>query len=496
MRARWFTGGSLATAAGSRGRCTSFTPKPRGRRLAARERTRERHVARAGDVLGIPSLGMRIVFRQTAADTDGALVEYDVIGRPRGFVVQAHVHPSQEERQEVLEGATGLSLGGASTSTARASRTRSRPARRTATTRPARPRATSGSSCGRRSLRGAPRAARAVDRDGQITSGGWLRPTATAHMIRDFEAEGRATKPPLALQRALAKTVLGAASLREGSTGEYVFVDEWDVGAPIATGLRRARRRPHVSALVAAGLRLRRDRRAARRRPVSQQHFKGRLPYHLHTTSVTRARAADHRRGRGRRRPSRPRSLDADRLGPGRRTSASTGRSSPTAAPAHADAGAAARVPLEPRLGDRPRDRGARAVRTRTMRRRRPTGLAEAPATSACRTAPRARSRRTPGRRRHVDRDVGAPVAQRHRQLAAEADRRSRSCRRRRARLWTYPSSTPTQTSIGISVDAARGDAASASAAGRPAARAPSGDRPWRGSACVSRRRSSRCRSR
>src|SRR5262245_64635054 len=68
-------------------------------------------MARPGDELQLPDLGMRIVFRQTAAETDGELLEYDVIGRPRGFVTQGHVHPNQEERQETLAGANGLALG-------------------------------------------------------------------------------------------------------------------------------------------------------------------------------------------------------------------------------------------------------------------------------------------------------------------------------------------------------------------------------------------------
>src|SRR5262245_18662305 len=54
---------------------------------------------------------MATVFRRTSADTNGELPEYEVIGRPRGFVTQGHVHPSQEERQEVLAGANGLALG-------------------------------------------------------------------------------------------------------------------------------------------------------------------------------------------------------------------------------------------------------------------------------------------------------------------------------------------------------------------------------------------------
>ena len=47
------------------------------------------------DVLELPTLGMRIVFLRRAAATGGELLEYDVIGRPRGFAAQGHVHPHQ-----------------------------------------------------------------------------------------------------------------------------------------------------------------------------------------------------------------------------------------------------------------------------------------------------------------------------------------------------------------------------------------------------------------
>jgi quercetin dioxygenase-like cupin family protein len=69
-------------------------------------------VAKPGDVLEIPGLGMRIELLRTAADTGGELLEYDVVGRPRGFPVQKHVHPEQEERHEVLAGGLRVLLGG------------------------------------------------------------------------------------------------------------------------------------------------------------------------------------------------------------------------------------------------------------------------------------------------------------------------------------------------------------------------------------------------
>jgi quercetin dioxygenase-like cupin family protein len=51
-----------------------------------------------------PVTGERIVFRQTAADTDGELVAIDLTLPPGGHVPGLHVHPNQEERFEVTAG--------------------------------------------------------------------------------------------------------------------------------------------------------------------------------------------------------------------------------------------------------------------------------------------------------------------------------------------------------------------------------------------------------
>ena len=59
---------------------------------------------RAGDTIENPVTGERITFLQTAADTDGELVEIEVTVEPDGAVAAAHVHPYQSERFEVLEG--------------------------------------------------------------------------------------------------------------------------------------------------------------------------------------------------------------------------------------------------------------------------------------------------------------------------------------------------------------------------------------------------------
>jgi quercetin dioxygenase-like cupin family protein len=66
---------------------------------------------RAGDVIENPVTGERILFRTTAAETDGELVEVEVSVRPGGGVAAGHVHPYQSERFEVLEGTLELRQG-------------------------------------------------------------------------------------------------------------------------------------------------------------------------------------------------------------------------------------------------------------------------------------------------------------------------------------------------------------------------------------------------
>jgi mannose-6-phosphate isomerase-like protein (cupin superfamily) len=56
--------------------------------------------------------GERVVFLDSAADSDGALVRMDFSVRPGGFVAAEHVHPNQEERFEILEGIVRLRVGG------------------------------------------------------------------------------------------------------------------------------------------------------------------------------------------------------------------------------------------------------------------------------------------------------------------------------------------------------------------------------------------------
>jgi quercetin dioxygenase-like cupin family protein len=67
---------------------------------------------RKGDMLENPVTGEVLVFHRTSEETDGESVLVETIVRPHGFVAAAHVHPSQTERFEVLEGLLGLRIGG------------------------------------------------------------------------------------------------------------------------------------------------------------------------------------------------------------------------------------------------------------------------------------------------------------------------------------------------------------------------------------------------
>jgi mannose-6-phosphate isomerase-like protein (cupin superfamily) len=68
-------------------------------------------MAYAGKVLENPVSGERITFRKTASDTDGELLEFDLELTPEGHVPGKHVHPSQEERFEVLAGTMKFKMG-------------------------------------------------------------------------------------------------------------------------------------------------------------------------------------------------------------------------------------------------------------------------------------------------------------------------------------------------------------------------------------------------
>jgi quercetin dioxygenase-like cupin family protein/uncharacterized protein YndB with AHSA1/START domain len=240
----------------------------------------------AGDVLELPPLGMRIVFLRTAAETGGGSLEYEVVGRPRGFPAQAHVHPLQVERHEVVSGMLQVRMNGrdrvlgAGESVAIPAGTAHRHYA-----------VGSGEGHVRVELRPALRTEELLvrlaelSRSGDISRRGYLRPLAAARLILEFPQEGHATHPPIAVQRTFARVATWLAG-RRSEGGAYLFVDEWDVAAPpeAVFGLL-ADARTYPSWWRPVYLEAESDGPPERGRE-SRQHFKGRLPYHLRTRST------------------------------------------------------------------------------------------------------------------------------------------------------------------------------------------------------------------
>jgi hypothetical protein len=181
-----------------------------------------------GAVLDIPDLGVRIEMRRTAAETGGELVEFDVVGRARGLFAQGRV---------------------------------------------------------RVQLRPPGRAEAFLERMASIELNrrGFPKPLDGAAIVRDFGDEGHAARPPLCVQRAFAAALLRLASR------EYVFVDEWEVAAPRAAvfaAIADARSYPEWWKPVYVAVDADGEPAVGKE---SRQHFKGRLPYHLRTSSrITR----------------------------------------------------------------------------------------------------------------------------------------------------------------------------------------------------------------
>jgi len=234
-----------------------------------------------GAVLDLAPLGVQIELRRTAAQTGGELLEADVVGRPRGFLAQTHVHPRQEERLEVLDGGLELVVGGARHVLGPGE------AMTVSAGTPHRQRA-AGAGPGRVRIQVRPAGdteaflerLAALAAGGGFLPGGIPRPVAAAELVRDFGATaGHAAAPPLRVQRALARAILRAAS------DEYVFVEEWEVAAPPeATFAALADARTYPEWWRPVYLDVDADGPAALGH-VSRQHFKGRLPHHLRTRS-------------------------------------------------------------------------------------------------------------------------------------------------------------------------------------------------------------------
>ena len=234
-----------------------------------------------GAVLDIRALGVTIEVRETAASTGGELVEFDVVGRARGFLTQAHVHEQQSERHEVISGSMRLVVDGRSYELG--------PGDAMDVPAGASHRQLPGDGDGigrvRVQLRPAGRTEAFLERLASLSAAGAFnrwglpRPMEAARLIADFGDEGRASWPSVRVQRAFARLLLRPAR-------EYAFVDEWVVAAPreaVFAALSDAASYPEwwkpvyldvsSSGAPAVGT-------------ESRQHFKGRLPYHLRTRST------------------------------------------------------------------------------------------------------------------------------------------------------------------------------------------------------------------
>ena len=289
-------------------------------------------MANAGDVLDMAPLGCRVQLIRTAAETDGELLEFDVsAGRAGSSSRRTSTRPGRAPRGDrgrdaVVDRGREHVLGPGETIVGPA------PARRTAS-------CPAGTRDGHVRVAAAPALAHArsflerlaeLDRDGQINRCGFPKPVAGARLVLDFGDEGTRARPPLRVQRALARRVLRVAGLSAASTSSSTS----------GTSARRARRSStrsptrrtypewwgrSTSTVEADG-----PPRSARSRGSTSRA--GCRTTCTRARAIVAARAAAPRRRRGRRRPARARHLDADAdAATAARTSASTGRCSPTA---------------------------------------------------------------------------------------------------------------------------------------------------------------------
>jgi quercetin dioxygenase-like cupin family protein/uncharacterized protein YndB with AHSA1/START domain len=228
------------------------------------------------DVLEMAPLGVTVEIRRS----DGETIEFDVVGRARGFLAQPHVHTAQTESYEVIAGTMRLDVDGRK-HLLHPGDTMSVDAGVAHAQRPG----DAGTGRVRVQVRPAGTTEQFLRRladmcaRGDVLRGGWPRPLAAAALVRDFGDEGHAAKPSLAVQKKVAGALLRATSR------EYLFVDEWDVAAPagsVFAALADGRSYPEWWRPVYVEVEADGDPAVGK---VSRQHFKGRLPYHLRTQS-------------------------------------------------------------------------------------------------------------------------------------------------------------------------------------------------------------------
>ena len=178
-------------------------------------------MAYTGQTLENPVSGERITFLQTAADTDGALLEFELELSADGHVPGAHVHPEQEERFHVLEGEMTFRLG-ARRIVATAGETVVVPAGRVhrfanKSGAPVRARVEVVPALGMEQLL---ETTVELALEGNTTRKGMPKPLHLALFVRRYEREVRAPFPPAALVRAL-MAPLHAIARKRGYDARY-----------------------------------------------------------------------------------------------------------------------------------------------------------------------------------------------------------------------------------------------------------------------------------
>jgi mannose-6-phosphate isomerase-like protein (cupin superfamily)/uncharacterized protein YndB with AHSA1/START domain len=258
--------------------------------------------APVGEQLDVQALGVTFRLRPAGTTSDEQALTFDVLGRPQGFIADPrlgrHVHPTQTEHLEVLSGELQVELD--------ADRHRLHPGESIEIPR-GMPHLQlgAGGEPGHVRIRVTPagrteaylrRLAQLSD-EGGFDREGRPRPLAGARMLLDFSDVGYATIAPLWVQRAAATALLvGArhvAAARHWSMARrahlwraYEFVDEWEVAASpqaVYDVLIEGRTYPEWWRPVYIDVQSDGSHSVG---SISRQHFKGRLPYHLHTTST------------------------------------------------------------------------------------------------------------------------------------------------------------------------------------------------------------------
>ena len=69
-------------------------------------------MAKSGQIIENPIIGDRIVFRQTAQETDGELLELEIFAQPAAAGPPVHVHPNSTESFTVLKGCLDAEVDG------------------------------------------------------------------------------------------------------------------------------------------------------------------------------------------------------------------------------------------------------------------------------------------------------------------------------------------------------------------------------------------------